>query len=57
MHAEAVLPAETHEILDTPCPALPKRKMIAHEQVQTGRGSDAGCLRQIDPDSSPRRRG
>ena len=36
MHAEAVLPAETHEVIDMPCPALPKRKMIAHEQFRQG---------------------
>ena len=33
MHAEAELPAETHEVINTPCPALSKRKMIAHEQL------------------------
>ncbi len=36
MHEEAVLPAETHEVIDMPCPILPKRKMIAHEQFRQG---------------------
>ena len=34
MYAKAVLFAETHEVVDTPYPALPKRKMFAHEQFR-----------------------
>ena len=34
MHAEAILPAKAHEVIDTSCPALPERKMIAHEQFR-----------------------
>ena len=36
MHAETVLPAETHKVIDTPCSALPERKMIPHEQFRQG---------------------
>ena len=32
MYAKAVLCAETHEVVDTPYPSLPERKVIAHEQ-------------------------
>ena len=36
MHAETVLPAEMHKVIDTPGPALSKRKMIPHEQFRQG---------------------
>ena len=34
MHAEAILPAEPHEVINTPRPTLPECKMIAHEQFR-----------------------
>ena len=38
MHAKSVLHSEPHKVVDTTCPPLSKRKMIAHVQIGQGEG-------------------
>ena len=39
MHAKSVLRPKPHKVVDTTCPPLSKRKMIAHVQIRQGERS------------------